>query len=90
MLELKLDIDGIDYKSLIPVIIPMIIKNKIAAKAAMFAIEIKLKTMSNDEKNAFAVKFLEEHKNHIIEALNEYIKNKGITGYICNFDADII
>ena len=90
MIELKLDLTGIDYNSLIPIIVPMIIKNKLAAKAASFTIEAKLKSMSEQEKNAFVVNFLQEHKNQIIESLNELVKNKGVTGYICNFDAGII
>ncbi len=90
MIELKLDMDGIDYASLIPVIVPMIIKNKIAAKAATLTLSSKLKTMSEQDKNAFVVGFLEEHKNRIIENLNDYVKSKGVKGYICNFDADIL
>lgn len=90
MIEFKLDLTGIDYNSLIPIIIPMIIKNKLAAKAARFTVEAKLKNKTEQDKNAFAVKFLEEHKNQIIESLNEYIKKQGVTGYICNFNAEIL
>lgn len=90
MIELKLDLTGIDYNSLISAIIPMIIKNKLAAKAAQLTALSKLKNMSEQEKNIYVVKLLMEHKNHIIEKLNEYIKIKGVNGYICNFDADII
>ena len=90
MINLSLNVDGIDYSSLIPVLVPMVIKNKLAAKAAQFTIEAKLKTMSEREKNAFVVNFLHEHKNQIIENLNEFVKEKGVKGYICNFDADIL
>ncbi len=90
MVELKLNIDGIDFVSLIPVLMPMVIKNKIAAKAAQLTIELKLKNMSDQEKNACVVNFLHEHKNQIIESLNEFVKNKGVKGFICNFDADIL
>ncbi len=90
MIEFKIDMDGIDYNSLVNVLVPMVIKNNIAAKAAMFTINLKLKTMSENQKNAFVVNFIEEHKNQMIENLNEAIKKKGVKGYICNFDADII
>lgn len=90
MINLSLSVDKIDYSSLIPVLVPMVIKNKLAAKAAQFTIEAKLKTMSEQEKNAFVVNFLHEHKNQIIENLNEFVKDKGIKGFICNFDADIL
>ncbi len=90
MLELRLNIEGIDYSSLIPVLVPMIIKNKIAAKAATFTVEAKLKAMSEQEKNVYVLNFLHEHKNQIIENLNEFVKSKGVKGYICNFDADIL
>ena len=90
MIEFKIDVDGIDYKSLIPTVVPMVIKNKIAAKAAIFTIETKLRGKTETEKNAFVVNYLQEHKNKIIEALNEKVKGTGITGYVCNFDADII
>ena len=90
MIELKLCFNGIDYNSLISVIIPMVIKNKLAAKAAQLTAASRLKKMTEQEKNAYAVKFLEEHKNLIIENLNEYVKSNGVTGYICNFAAGII
>ena len=90
MLELKLDIDGIDYNSLIKIIMPLLIKNKIAAKTATITIEMMLKTMSEREKNTYAVNFINENKNKITEILNDYAKNKGIRGNICNCEAKII
>ncbi len=90
MINFSINVDGIDYSSLIQVLVPTVIKNKFAAKAARFTIEAKLKNMSEQEKNAYVVNFLNENKNHIIENLNEFVKNKGVKGYICNFNADIL
>lgn len=90
MIEIKLDIDGIDYDTVIPVIVPMLIKNKIAAKAAISAASIVIKNKSQRERNETAVKTIKDRKNKIIELCNKELKEKGIKGYVCNIDADII
>lgn len=90
MIELHIDLDGIDYEKAIPTIVPLIIKNPLAAKAAQLALLSKFKNKSQDEKNALFVNFINEHKNKIIKTTNEKVNENGTLGYLCNVSADII
>ena len=90
MLELRIALDGIDYDTLIPVLIPMVIKNPIAAKAAKAAYKVKTANLSQKEKDALAVKLLTDNKNKVLTTLNEKVADKGIKGYIIGFDADVL
>lgn len=90
MLELRIALDGIDYDTVIPTLIPMVIKNPIAAKAALAAYKLKASKLSQSERDALAAKILTEHKNKILTALNEKISDKGIRSYVVGFDADVL
>ena len=90
MLELRIALDGIDYDTLIPSLVPLVIKNPIAAKAALAAYKVKTHKMTKAEKDALAVQLLTDNKNQIITKLNSKISDKGITGYIVGFDADVL
>ena len=90
MVELRLALDGIDYDTLVPMLLPMVIKNPIAAKAAMTAYKIKTANMSQSERDALAVKLLTDNKNKILTALNEKVADKGVKGYVIGFDADVL
>lgn len=90
MIELKLALEQLDYDALVPKLIPLIIKNPIASKAALTAYRAKTKNMSQKEKDAFAARLLSDNKNKIMTALNSKISENGIVGYIVGFDADIL
>lgn len=90
MIELRIALDGINYDTLIPKLIPIAIKNPIAAKAALAAYKLKASKLSQKEKDALAVKLLTDNKNKILTTLNGKITEKGIIGYILGFDADLI
>lgn len=90
MIELRIAIDGIDYDTLIPAVLPMIIKNPIAAKAALAAYKVKTANLSQSEKDALAVKLLTDNKNKILTTLNEKVSDKGVKGYVIGFDADVL
>ena len=90
MIELRLGLDGIDYDSLVPVLLPLIIKNPIAAKAALTAYKIKTANLSQKEKDALAVKLLTDNKNKVLTTLNQKVADKGVKGYIVAFDADLL
>ena len=90
MLELRIALDGIDYDTLIPTLIPMVIKNPIAAKAALTAYKMKTAKLSQAERDALAVKMLNENKNKILTVLNEKAAVKGVKGYVVGFDADVM
>jgi len=90
MLELRIALDNIDYDTLIPTVLPMIIKNPIAAKAALAAYKLKTANLSQSERDALAAKLLTDNKNKILTVLNEKVSEKGIKGYITGFDADVL
>ena len=90
MIELRIALDGIDYDTLIPKLLPMVIKNPIAAKAALTAYKLKTAKMTQREKDALAVQLLTDNKNKVLSTLNEKIADKNVKGYLLNFDADII
>ena len=90
MLELRIALDGIDYDTLIPTLIPMMIKNPIAAKAALAAYKIKTAKLSQSERDALAVQLLTDNKNKILTTLNQKVADKGIKGYVVGFDADVL
>lgn len=90
MIELRIDIDQIDYDTVIPTLLPKVIKNPIASKAAMVGYKAKTKNMTKEEKDAFAAKILSDNKNSILTALNSKLSDNGIRGYVVGFDADII
>ena len=87
MLELKIMLDGIDYDTLMPTLIPLMIKNPIAAKAALAAYKLKTCNMSPTEKDALAAKLLTDNKGQVITKLNGKLSAKGIIGQIVDFDA---
>ena len=90
MLELRIALDGIDYDTLIPTLIPMMIKNPIAAKAALAAYKIKTAKLSQSERDALAVQLLTDNKNKILTTLNQKVADKGIKVYVVGFDADVL
>lgn len=90
MIQINIDIDGIDYEKAVPVIVPLIISNPIAAKAAQLALLTKFKNKSQSERNAMFVNFINEHKNKIIKTCNEKVNENGTLGYLCNVSADMI
>lgn len=90
MIELRIALDGIDYDTLIPTLLPMIIKNPIASKAALAAYKLKTAKLSQSEKDALAVQLLTDNKNKILTTLNEKVADKGIKGYVIGFDADVM
>ena len=90
MLELRIALDGIDYDTLIPTVLPLIIKNPIAAKAALVAYKAKTANLSQSKRDALAVKLLTDNKNKILSTLNEKVADKGIKGYVVGFDADVL
>ena len=90
MIELHIDIDGIDFENAISVIVPLIIKNPIAAKAAQLSLLAKFKNKSQSERNMMFVNFINEHKNKIIKTTNEKVNEIGTLGYLCNISADLI
>ena len=90
MIELRIAVDGIDYDSLVPMLLPMIIKNPIAAKTALAAYKIKTANLSQKEKDALAVKLLTDNKNKILTTLNGKISDQGVNGYVIGFDADLM
>ena len=90
MLELRIALDGIDYDTLIPMIIPVIIKNPIAAKGALAAYKLKTKNMPQNERDALAAKLLSDNKDKILAVLNSKIADKGVKGYVVGFDADLL
>ena len=88
MLEFKICISDLDYDSLIPILIPMVIKNKIAAKGAQFAASAKIKNMSQDERDAFAASFLTEHKDKILSGVASLLEKKGISGSVRSIEVN--
>ncbi len=82
MLEFKIDISDLDYDSLIPLLVPLVIKNKIASKGAQLAVSAKIKNMSQDERDAFAASFLMEHKEKILSGVASLLDKKGIKGKV--------
>ena len=66
------------------------IKNPLAAKAALTAYKLKTKNMTQQEKDALAVKLLTDNKAKVLSFLNSKIADKGITGYVTGFDADVL
>ena len=90
MIEIKLDIDGIDYDTLIPKIVPMIAGTGLKGKALEMAVKTKIKNLSQNERNALVVSLINDNKNKIIETLNKKVSDLGIKGYICNVDSDIV
>lgn len=90
MLELRIDIDQTDYDTLIPMLIPLLIKNPIAAKTALAGYKLKTMGMTQKDKDAFAAKMLSDNKNKIITTLNSKISEKGVKGYVVGFDADVL
>ena len=90
MIEFKITASDIDYKSLVPVFLSVLNKNKLMTKAIRFTVEGKLSKMTENEKDMFIVDIIEEHKGKITEKLNEYGKNNGISGYITDVSVKII
>ena len=90
MIELRIALDGIDYDTLIPTLLPLVIKNPIATQAALTAYKFRTAKMTQREKDAVVVQLLSDNKNKILSTLNEKVSDKGIKGYLLNFDADII
>ena len=90
MMELRLDFDGLDYEAILPLLAPLAIKNPAAAKVATLGFQLKTKGMSKAEKDAYVARLLSENKNKIISALNGVLAEKGISGYVANFDADLL
>ena len=90
MIELRIALDGIDYDTLIPALLPMVIKNPLAAKAALAAYKIKTANLSQPERDALAVKLLTDNNNKILTTLNSKVADKGIKGYVVGFDADVL
>lgn len=90
MIELKIALEQVDYDSLVPKLIQMIVKNPVTAKASLLAYKAKTKNMTQKEKDAFASKLLSDNKNKIMTALNSKISESGIVGYIVGFDADML
>ncbi len=87
MLELKISLDNVDYMTVVRAIIPLVVKNKLMAGAAITAANIKMRAMSRSEQEKYAAAFLTDHKDKIKELLNSTAKNKGISGEIIDFGA---
>ena len=90
MLRISVDLDALDYEKAIPLIVPMFIKNGIAAKAAETMLLSKIKNKTRSEQNAMLVNFINEHKNKIIKKVNDKANENGTVGYLCNVSADIL
>ncbi len=88
MLELKISLENVDYMTVVRSIIPLVIKNKLMAGAAVTAANIKMRSMSKSEQEKYAASFLTDHKEKIKELLNSAAKNKGIIGTISDFGAE--
>ncbi len=88
MLEFKITVSDLDYDILIPSLIPMLIKNKIAAKAAQLAIMTKIKNMNQQERDAYVASFLSEHKGKILDGAASMLDKKGIKGNIKAFEVN--
>ena len=88
MLELRISLDGVDYDTLIPKIIPFIIKNPLAAKAVLSAYKIKTHNMTQSEKDAFAAQLLNDNRNKIIDKLQLKLSDNGIKDSKIQFEAD--
>ena len=89
MIELRITLDEIDYDTLIPTLIPILIKNPIAAKAALVAYKLKTAKLPQNERDVLAVQLLNDNKNKIVTKLSEKAANKGIKCSIVDFDASV-
>ena len=87
MIELKFTLDNIDYETLLPIIIPIVIKNPLASKAALVAARAKLKNMSPSERDIYVSNLLSGNKDRILSALNAKVAAKGIKGEITSLSA---
>ncbi len=88
MLELKLSLENVDYMSLIKTVIPLVVKNKFMATAAITAANLKMRSMSANEREAFVASLLADNKEKIKELINSAAKNKGISGNASDFSAE--
>ncbi len=87
MLELKISLDNVDYLSVVRSLVPLVVKNKLMASAAVTAANMKMRSMSKAEQEQYVASFLTDHKEKIKELLNSAVKNKGIVGEINDFGA---
>ncbi len=88
MLELKISLENVDYMTVIKSLIPLVIKNKLMAGAAVTAANMKLRSMSQAEQEKFVADFLSDHEEKVKELLNSAVKNKGINGNVSDFSAE--
>ena len=90
MLDINITLDNVDYHALIPIVVSAFIKNPVAAKAAVLALNSKIKNKTQAQADAILVNFINEHKNKIIDTVNKRASNEGINGYLININANII
>ena len=76
MIELRLTVDKLNYNELFDVIIPLLVKNKLAEKTLKAAITVKFASMSEAEKDAAAAEFLSSNSTKITEMINGYLSNQ--------------
>ena len=76
MIELRLTVDNIDYDELFSVIIPHLVKNKLAERTIRSAISAKFASMSEAEKDAAAAEFLNDNASKITDIINEYASSQ--------------
>ena len=86
MIKLELTIDEINYKTLIPKLVPLIIKNKLASKTAQFAVSAKLNSLNDSERDKFVASFLNDHQDKILEKINSIAAEKGIDAVITDLN----
>ena len=87
MIELNLKIDQLNYDELINVIIPHLVKNKLAEKALKTAISAKFSSMNESEKNTAAVSLINDNSSKITAIINEYISKQICGCHISSIEA---
>ncbi len=90
MLELKITLENVDYITVVRSLIPLVVKNKLMAGAAITAANMKMRSMTKEEQESYVASFLTDHRGKIIELLNNTVKNKGIVGEISDFGAQYL